>query len=109
MDQLEKTNFVDIGNRIILGTILLLIIIVAGFYSGVAYLDIYKDLSSTTELSNAEMGPPDIDEQEAILNSISKLSIVEIEEKDKLSALTSLVSRENIKIKDRENILNSLK
>jgi hypothetical protein len=109
MDQLEKTNFVDIGNRIVLGTILLLIIIVAGFYLGVTYLDIYKDLSSTTELSNAEMSPPDINEQEAILNSISKLSIVEIGEKDKLSALASLVSRENIKIKDRENILNSLK
>lgn len=99
-------------NKIIVGIFLLFVIAGSGVYGTMKFMEVYNLLVEpikTSALSDLNSNSPNIREQNIILNSISKLSTAEIEEKDKLSVLTALVSQENVRIKDRENILDSLR
>lgn len=109
MHQLEDPKFVHMANRIIVGTILLFVIIVAGLYTGVTYLEIYKDLSSAPTHQDLVAQEVSIVEQNYILENLDKLSVSEIEEESKLELLRTLIAQKDIDVTEKEEVLDSLR
>lgn len=107
MNSAQDLNTVLKISRIILGIFLVFVIAGSGFYSSIKFTEIYTILMSPHTAISTAMRVNE-EEKETLLASVVPKNI-DIEESEKLDMLTKLTLKQDVDIKSRVNVLDSLK